>query len=228
MDKRNLCIAQHGETAQSYLNQAFFINNEICLLPKFSFPESVFETIEKVLALEERFGREAYGPAFVVNIQLFAKPATFSPNSQNIEEKVVKSLYDLRQKNLNHEMDLCDYENEYKNDLESIFKQMKDLNQEQFITWFKDKFLKDEYYGIYDEEEDEYLPTSETETCLQQRGEYLELILATIIPQLFEKSVDTVLLFPLNDGEQNENFAFVPYFVIGQTCIIFLLVELIL
>ena len=228
MDKLNLCIAQHGEAAQSYLNQAFLLNNETCLLPKFDFPKSVFETIEKTLALEERFGREAYGPAFVVNIQLFAKPATFSPTSQNIEEEVVKSLYDLRQQSFSHEMDLCDYENEYKNDLESIFKQMKDLNQQQFVEWFKGKFLKDEYYGIYDEEEDDYLPTPETQACLQQRGEYLELILATIIPRLFEKSADTVLLFPLNDGEQNENFAFVPYFVIGQTCIIFLLVEWIL
>ena len=228
MDKLNLCIAQHGEAAQSYLNQAFLLNNETCLLPRFSFPESVFETIEKTLVLEEQFGREAYGPSFVVKIELFAKPAKFYPTSQNIDEVVVQSLYDLRQQELSHEMDLCDYEDEYKNDLESIFKQMQDLNQEQFIDWFKDKFLEDEYYGIYDEDEDEYLATPETETCLRQRGEYLEKILATIIPRLFEKSADTVLLFPLNDGEKNENFAFVPYFVIGQTCILFMLVEWIL
>jgi hypothetical protein len=227
MDKLDICISQHGEEAQSYLNQAFLINNETCLLPKFGFPESVFETIAKTLALEEKFGREAYGPPFVVEIKLFAKPAIFTPTSQNIDEAVVKSLYDLRQQKCNYEIDLLDYD-EYKNDLESIFKQMQDLNQGQFTEWLKDKFLEDEYYGIYDEEEDEYFPTPETEASLEQRGEYLELILATIIPRLFDKSSDTVLLFPLNDGEQNENFAFVPYFVIGQTCLVFLLVEWIL
>ncbi len=228
MDKLSVCLTQHGGEAQSYIEQAFLLNNEICLLPKFGFPESVFETIKNILELEERFGREAYGPSFVVKIELFAKPETFTPTSQNIDEEVFKSLYDLRQHDCNsYEMDLCDYD-EYTNEHQKIFQQMKDLNQGDFIEWFKDKFLKEEYYAIYDDEEDDYLPNLETEACLKQRGEYLEFLLATIIPRLFSNPSDTVLLFPLNDGEHNENFAFVPYFVIGKTCLVFLLVEWIL
>ncbi|AOY83737.1 hypothetical protein BJP36_31280 [Moorena producens JHB] len=141
MDKQNICIAQHGSVDQNYIDKAFLLKNEICLLPNYGFEHSIFETIEKLLELEERFGREAYGPPFVVNIKLFAKPATFTPTSKDIDEKVVESLYELREQYLDHERDIPNYDDEDIYKLEEIFKQMKYLSQFDFIEWLNDKFL---------------------------------------------------------------------------------------
>ncbi|MGB3512737.1 MAG: hypothetical protein WBA93_26670 [Microcoleaceae cyanobacterium] len=80
MDKLNICMSQHGSAAQDYIEQAIFLNDEICLLPKLGFPASIFEAIEKTLEVEEKFGRKAYGPGFVVNIQLFAIASNIYPN----------------------------------------------------------------------------------------------------------------------------------------------------
>ncbi len=238
MNNQNICLTQHGSEAQSYLDQAFILNNEICLLPKFGFPESIFENIATILELEERFGREAYGPPFMIKVELFAKPANFTPKSTDIDREVVLSFYDLREQYLNNEMDIP-YD-EYQEKLEVIFSDMKDLTQSEFTEWFKGKFLDEEYYGIYyedyeygedeeeEEDQEEYISTPETEACLKQRNENINSLLEIILPQLFTQPSDTVLIFPLNEGEHNENFAFVPYIVIGQTCLLGLLVEWIL
>ncbi|NEO40452.1 MAG: hypothetical protein F6J90_30575 [Moorea sp. SIOASIH] len=141
MDKQKICIAQHGSVDKNYIDKAFLLTNEICLLPNYGFDQSIFETIEKLLQLEERFGRKAYGPPFVVNIKLLAKPATFTPTSKDIDEKVLDSLYDLKEQYLHHERDIDNYDDDvYK--LEEIFKQMKYLSQVDFIEWFNDKFLE--------------------------------------------------------------------------------------
>ena len=206
MDKQNICIAQHGSVTQNYIDKAFLLNNEICLLPNYGFDQSILETIEKLLELEERFGREAYGPPFVVKIKLFAKPATFTPTSKDIDEKVLDSLYELREQYLHHERDIHNYDDDvYK--LDKIFKQMKELSQVNFIEWFNDKFLIKRFYRIKENHDGKYKSTPETEACLKQRDEYIEFFLSKVIPMLFVNPSDQVLLFPLNNGEYNENFA---------------------
>ncbi|NEO40451.1 MAG: hypothetical protein F6J90_30570 [Moorea sp. SIOASIH] len=52
--------------------------------------------------------------------------------------------------------------------------------------------------------------------------------MSKVIPMMFVNPSDQVLLFPLNNGEYDENFDFVPYFVLGKTCLMFMLVEWIL
>ena len=242
MDKRNICLAQYGSVPQSYIDEAFLLNDEICLLPNYGFPTSILETIEKILELEERFGREAWGPQFAIQIKPFAKPKNGISISKDIHRNIVKSIYQIIEPYLSR-LNEYYYEYEYEDELgffedEESFNDMrnertKELNKFQFIQWFNDIFLDSEYYGIRQKNTDkngytQYEYTPETEACLKQRNQSIESLLKFLIPQLFEKQSDRVLVICYNDGESNENYAFVPYSVIGQTCLLLILVEWIL
>lgn len=225
MDKLEVCIAQHGLQAQELIGQAILLR-DICLLPNFSFSPPVSETIKELLEMEERFGRPAYGPPFVTSIQLFAKPQIFLPTASNINQSVIEALFELG-------LQLCPFLRElyeYEVEKEYILVQIQDFTQDRFITWFKKQFLNAEYFcEPVDEDMEEYRLTIEGNKCLIKREEYIEFILSEIIPKLFGSNPENKVFFcPMNDGDHNENIAFVPYFVIGQSCLLFLVKEWIL
>ncbi|MGB3512736.1 MAG: hypothetical protein WBA93_26665 [Microcoleaceae cyanobacterium] len=111
-----------------------------------------------------------------------------------------------------------------------ILNQMKDISQFEFIEWFKAIFFTDKYDARATKNSSAQATKSKSskskyiKAFLKQRN----LILPTIIPKLFGKQSDKVLLFPLNNGYYDVHYSFVPYVVLGQTCLMFILVEYIL
>ncbi|NES68532.1 MAG: hypothetical protein F6K24_26515 [Okeania sp. SIO2D1] len=230
MDKLNICLSQHGSAAQDYIDRAILLNDEICLLPKFGFPPSIFEAIEKTLEVEKWFGKKVFG-RFVVNIQLFAKPATYTPTSKDIDSGVVQFFFELGKQCLNSDRYLNCFESSwyfpYEHEEGYILDQMKDISQFEFIEWFKAIFFTDRYDPRLTKKSSAKSTKSKSGKSKHIKAflKHRDLILAIIIPKLFGKQSDKVLLFPLNNGQYDEHYSFVPYVIIGQTCLMFIMVE---
>ncbi|MEH1906356.1 MAG: hypothetical protein V7L05_09835 [Nostoc sp.] len=190
MDKLWHCIRQFGKTGEAYFNEAVFLG-EMCLFPNFCHEPSTYEVVCKfVNSVNSMNSQYESWDSSGGNLFVFAKPSGYRHFDKGC----------IRTRNV---VNLCDFgkdlypevrnilDRHYWDELD-IYRRAEYFSQDKFEKFINYKFRNEPDFKIFFE---------------------------TIIQKLFLKSNHEITFYSLVN-DMNENTAFAPYILIGDSCIL--------